>query len=484
MTPRSARTLVFFTSAATLVLEIIAGRLMAPYLGVTLETFTGIIGVVLAGIAAGAWVGGTVADRRDPKPLLGPLLVASGTLTLLSPTIVHALGPSMRGAGPMEIVLLTASAFLAPAVVLSAVPPMVVKIRLANLADTGTIVGSLSAIGTAGALFGTFVTGFVLIATVPSTAAILGVGGALIAAGLALAIGHVARDRLGIALLPALMAFGLLVVVDGPCDTETTYFCAFVTVDADRPTGRVLWLDTVRHSYVDLEDPGHLQFRYSLVMADVLASMPDGPVDALFIGGGGFTVPRYLSSIRPGSTNTVLEIDATLVDIAEERLGLTQRPDIDILIGDARVLLGEQPDGRFELVVGDAFGGLSVPWHLTTHEFVEDIRDKLAPGGVYTLNLIDYPPLGFARAEVATIADVFTHTLVIAPPPYLAADAGGNFVIAASDQPFDLAAIRAAIADRGGTELVIVDDELDAFADGARVLTDSFAPVDQLISRP
>lgn len=482
MSAAAARALVFFTSACVLVLEILAGRLMAPYVGVTLETFTGIIGTVLAGIAAGAWLGGTVADRRPPLPLLGPFLLAGGTLSLLSPTIVHALGPSMRAAGPAEIVILTAAAFLAPAIVLSAVPPMVVKIRLRSLDETGTVVGSLSAIGTAGAIFGTFITGFVLVATLPTDAAILAIGGALAATGAALAIRRVARERLGVSLIPVALAVTLLFTVNGPCDTETTYFCAYVTVDADRPSGRVLWLDTVRHSYVDLEDPSYLGFRYSEVMADVISAIPDGPLDALFIGGGGFTVPRYLSAVRPGSAHTVLEIDAALVDLAEQDLGLADRPDITVEIGDARILLADQPAGSFDLVVGDAFGGLSVPWHLTTREFVQSIRSRLGPDGVYTLNLIDYPPLGFARSEVATIADVFAHVLVIAPVTYLDAEMGGNFVIAASDAPFDTAAIRGAIDARGGAEIVTADTA--SFADGARILTDDFAPVDQLITQP
>lgn len=482
MSPAAARVLVFFASACVLVLEILAGRLMAPYLGVTLETFTGIIGTVLAGIAAGAWLGGTIADRRPPRPLLGPFLVAGGALSLLAPTIVHGIGPSLRAAGPVEIVILTAAGFLAPAIVLSAIPPMIVKIRLTSLDETGTVVGSLSAIGTAGAIFGTFVTGFVLVATIPTDAAILVIGGALAAVGAGLSVRHVARDRLGISLVPVVVAAALLLAVDGPCDAETTYFCAYVTIDANRPTGRVLWLDTVQHSYVDLEDPTHLEFRYAQTMADVIAAMPSGPLDALFVGGGGFTVPRYLPEVRPGSASTVLEIDSALIDLVERDLGLTDRPDIAIEVGDARIRLSDLPERAFDLVVGDAFGGLSVPWHLTTLEFAEAIRDRLRPGGVYTLNLIDYPPLGFARAEVATIARVFDHVLVIAPSRYLSGDAGGNFVVAASDRPFDVAAIERAIAARGGTEIVNADPS--AFAGDATILTDDFAPVDQLISRP
>ena len=134
-----ARLLVFTTSAAILVLEILAGRLLAPYLGVTIETFTGIIGTVLAGIAVGAWLGGRAADRFEPTRLLGPLLVAGGGLAMIAPSVVVAVGGTVTSVGPTEIVAMAGLAFLAPAAALSAVSPIVVKIRLNSLDRTGTV---------------------------------------------------------------------------------------------------------------------------------------------------------------------------------------------------------------------------------------------------------------------------------------------------------------------------------------------------------
>lgn len=476
-----ARALVFSTSAAVLVLEILAGRLLAPYVGVSIETFTGIIGVVLAGISLGAWLGGRAADRLGPRGMLGPLLVAGGILALLAPTVVHWIGPSMQAAGPGEIVLLALLAFFLPAAVLSAVTPIVVKLRLASLDETGTVVGTLSAVGTAGAIFGTFLTGFVLIATLPSDGIVLVVGAALVLTGIGIWVAP-RRSLLAGVVLPAAVAGSILLVwVDGPCDEETTYACAYVTEDPGRPGGRVLWLDDLRHSYVDLDDPGHLEFRYTKVMADVFSTLEPGPLDVLSIGGGGFTLPRYLPAVRPGSRSVVLEIDGSLVDIAEEHLGLTDRDDLRVEIGDARVSLRDEPRGAYDVVVGDAFGSRSVPWHLTTREFLEDVEERLHPEGVYLLNLIDQPPHDFARAEAATLLEVFDHVAMIVPPSYVGLRAGGNIVFAASNGPVDLAGIRREIASRGGAEVVVAD--LAGFVDGARSLTDAFAPVDQLIGR-
>jgi spermidine synthase len=483
MSPLFARILVFVAAASVLVLEILAGRLLAPFVGITLETFTGIIGTVLAGIAIGAWLGGLAADRYPPRPLLAPLFVIGGVLAVAAAPLVSAVGPSMRAAGPAEIVILAAIAFFLPAAVLSAITPIVAKIELESLDETGTVVGGLSAVGTAGAIFGTFFTGFVLIATIPTRPILIGLGLVLIAVGGGLWVQARRASLLSAVVIPLALALGLNVVVSEPCDQETTYYCASVETDANRPTGRVLVLDTLRHSYVDLEDPTYLGFRYSKLFAEVLATQPEGPLDVLSIGGGGFTLPRYLNHLRPGTSNTVLELDPTLVDIAQDDLGLDPT-GMAIEIGDARLLLAEQPAAAFDVVIGDAFGGLSVPWHLTTTEFVEEIAARLRPDGAYLLNMIDYPPLGFARAEAATLAAVFPHVAVIAPAAYVEGARGGNFVMVGSPAPIAADVIAASVAGFEREPIVITGAELDAFIAGARVLRDDFAPVDQLISRP
>ena len=490
-----AGTLMFFTSGAVLVLEILAGRLLAPYVGVRLETYTAVIGIVLAGIAVGTWLGGRLADRVDPRKTLGPLLVTGGGLAMLAPAAVHAAGHPSVGTADDIIGLATVGFFL-PAAVLSAASPTIVKLQLRDLGVTGQVVGRLSAVGTAGAIVGTFVAGFVLVAAAPTSTVIIAVGAALGVAGFGL-WGALARPRPRAAVL-ALSALALVgagtvgAAADGPCDAETRYHCARIIPDDARPGGRSLWLDITRHSYVDLNDPRHLELRYSKVFADVItAARPvppaggggDRPLDALHIGGGGFTMPRDLSAVYPGSRHQVYEIDPDLVDLARERLGLVTGPDLAVEVGDARLLMRRLPADSQDLVVGDAFGDLSVPWHLTTREFLVDVRRLLRSDGVYVLNLIDYPPLRFARGEAATLGDVFDHVAVLAPPGLLAGDRGGNFVLAASDRPFDPARLEALIRTRGGEERAVVDGDAAGFIGDGRVLTDDYAPVDQWLAR-
>jgi MFS family permease len=481
-----AGVVVFFTSGSVLVLEILAGRLLAPYVGVRLETYTSVIGIVLAGIALGTWLGGRLADRVDPRKTVGPLMVAGGGLAMLSPAVVHATGHPGFGS-PGDIVGLATIGFFAPAAVLSAVSPTIVKLQLRDLDVTGQIVGRLSAIGTAGAIVGTFVAGFVLVAAAATSTVIIVVGGTLVLTGLGFWVG-VARPRPPTALLclslAAVLGAGTLGAVSrGPCDAETRYHCARIIPDPARRGGRSLWLDITRHSYVDLNDPKHLELRYAKVFADVIAAAGSRPADALHIGGGGFTLPRYLTAVYPGSRQLVFELDPDLVDLARRRLGLVTGPQLRVEVGDARLLTRRLPSDSQDLVVGDAFGDLSVPWHLTTREFLTDLRRVLRPDGVYVLNLIDYTPLRFARAETATLAAVFPHVAVLAPSSLVASRQGGNFVLAASGRPFDAARLNTLIQSRGGAEDVVVDRDAAAFAAKGRVLTDDYAPVDQWLAR-
>ena len=485
MPKAAAGALVFAASAAVLVLEILAGRLLAPYVGVTLETATGVIGVVLAAISTGAWLGGLAADRVDPRRLIGPLLAGGGAAALLVVPTVRLLGPTADGSGG-SIVVLATGAFFLPAALLSAVPPAVVKLQLHDLSTTGTTVGNLSALSTAGAIVGTFVTGFLLVATSPVRFIVTGVGVVMIAAGAVLTIVLARRPPASTgatALVVAVLGAALVAVVPERCPDSSVYYCARVERDPARSTGRILRLDILRHSYVDLADPTHLEFSYARSIAAVIEGMPPGPLTALHVGGGGFTMPRWLAATRPGSSSVVLELDPALVRLARRELGLRTGPDLRVVEGDARLGIRAQPASTFDLVVGDAFGSEAVPWHLATREMVADVRRVLRPGGVYVLNIIDRPPQGFLKAEAATLAVVFPHVALIATEDEVAGEEGGNHVLVASDAPVDEVALEGRLRSREDPQIVVAGPALDRFRGGADVLTDDFAPVDQLLGR-
>ncbi|WP_241038230.1 fused MFS/spermidine synthase [Blastococcus litoris] len=482
-----AAAVTFLCSGAVLVMEIVGLRLIAPYVGVTLQTSTAVIGYALAAIAVGAWGGGIVADRTDPRRLLAPLMVAGGALVIAVLPLVRFTGSLLSGPDAGAVLLLAAVAVVVPAALLSAVPPMVVKLQLANLDETGAVVGRLSGIGTLGGIAATFVTGFVLIAILPSSVILVGTGAVTVLAGVAVAVflRRTAAGRVPAALLVlALAGAGLAAIAPSPCETETGYHCARVEADPGRDSGRVLYLDTARHSYVDLADPTYLEFQYVRAIASVtdVLGAEAAPLSALHVGGGGLTLPRYLADVRPGTESLVLEVDPGVVAIDREQLELETSDLLRVQVTDGRVGLAGERAGSRDLVVGDAFGGLSVPWQLTTREAVALVDRALTDDGVYAINLIDHPPLAFVRAELATLRAVFPHVALLAGPATLSGDEGGNVVAVASRSPIPAAAIAQRLAERDLDWQVAEGEDLDDLVGDAAVLTDDFAPVDQLLT--
>ena len=272
----------------------------------------------------------------------------------------------------------------------------------------------------------------------------------------------------------------------GGCDAETTYHCAVVVADPQRPSGRTLELDGLRHSYVDLADPRHLEFPYiRAIVASIDTTFPgDQPLRAYHLGGGGLTVPRYLAETRPGTTSVVSEIDPGVLRVDEELLGFRPDDRVEVRVEDGRLGLRRLTDDSRDLIVGDAFGGVSVPWHLTTREAIGDVDRVLTPDGIYVLNLLDSGPLAFARAEVATLREQFDHVAVTAENGTLddPGNEGGNLVVVASDEPIDVAALRTRLGTQVPGWEVIDGADLATWVGDAPILTDDYAPVDQLLT--
>jgi spermidine synthase len=478
MTPRLASVIVFGASAAVLVVELAAIRLLAPYVGQSLETFTAIVTVVLAGISSGTWIGGRIADRSPDLPrLIGSELLLGGVLTLAIVPLIALIGPGIVGVGNTGLVAVSTLALFAPSAFLSAVSPAVVRLALSDLAETGATVGRYSAIGTAGAITGSLATGFVLVPILGTTSIIVGTGMLAFVAGGAL------RIRTLTALLIAINALvlgGALAVWAGDqCDHETRYYCVRVQEDPSRPAGVRLILDDLSHSYVDLDDPTHLEFVYTRILAAVIESTTEGPIDVTFLGGGAYTLPGWVDAERPGSTSTVLEVDPDLPAIIETEMPPPPGVPTALVIGDGRASMRNLETASADVVVGDAFGGRAVPWHLTTAEFTSEIDRVLRTDGVYAANLIDGPELRFVRAMALTLRGTWDHVAVIGAAERFMT--GGNLVVAASHRRFDRDAIRAAANSFEVDVEILLDDDLDRFVAGARRLTDDRAPVDQLL---
>ncbi len=412
---------VFLSAAAALMLEIIAGRLVAPYVGMSLYSWTAVIGVVLAGMSLGHLLGGLLAghgvDAVRGRLRLAAALAAAAVTSLAVLLLLRILAQAVlgRGLSPLaEIAALAFGPFFLPSLCAGIVSPLATKLAVdAAPGRAGPVIGRMFALGALGSIAGTLLTGFVLIGWLGSTSSVLVVAGLYAAMALALALAA-GRIRAAAAVAVAMTVTGAAMVWGGaawrpltsPCTVESAFYC--LRVDDMAPlTGRtsaVLVIDHLAHGINDREQPGLLYSPY-LALADELVRRRFGgrALRAFFIGGGAYTLPRAWQ--RPGARLLVSEIDPEVTRTAMDRLWLRPQPSLEIVHRDARVTLAHLPaDPRFDVIFGDAFQDVTVPAHLMTREFHHAVAGHLAADGLYLINLIDaFPRPGLLPSLVRTL---------------------------------------------------------------------------------
>ncbi|MFJ9717623.1 spermidine synthase [Streptomyces sp. NPDC101213] len=210
--------------------------------------------------------------------------------------------------------------------------------------------------------------------------------------------------------------------------------------DVDRERAWLLTVDGAPQSYVDLDEPTHLEFEYTRRLGHVLDTVAEAgrPLDVLHLGGGALTLPRYLAATRPGSRQDVVEADRGLLDLVAEQLPVPAGTGIILHAADARDWLETAPAASADILVADVFGGSRVPAHLTTLSYAREAGRVLRTDGVYLANLADAAPFAFLRSQLATFAVVFEHLAVIAEPAVLRGRRFGNAVLVAARHPLDV----------------------------------------------
>ncbi len=494
--------LAFISSACTLVIELIAGRIMAPYIGVSLYTWTSVIGVVLAGMSGGNFLGGFVADRFASRRTLGLIFIASSVATLGILVVTHAVVAASFGLSFLpRIVLYVAAIFFLPAFVLGMVSPLVVKLALANLEHSGHIVGTIYAASTVGSIFGTFITGFYLISSLGTRTIVWLVAGILLVTGLLVGASDRPRKKAVILAAVAALAIATFGVIGmawmsgqyrAPCDIESNYYCIKVleTSVGGHPA-RMLMLDRLIHSFVVPDDPRALDYGYERAYSNLTQAHAADleRIDTLFIGGGGYSFPRYIEAVYPRSTVDVIEIDPAVIAVAHDRLGLRATSRIRSFNADARVFLTEWVDPKqYDFVYGDAFNDLSIPYHLTTVEFNRIVARRLKPDGVYLTNIIDKFEGGeFLKAEANALRAVFPYVYIFGRGAAFQPFDRNTYVVMASRQPLQRERLDAITSqdDPSLRTTPLPEAQLNMYVRSGRALTltDDFVPVDQLLAR-
>jgi predicted membrane-bound spermidine synthase len=521
-TPRPilrASLVAFISSFCLLVIEIVAGRVLAPYVGVSLYTWTSIIGVVLAGISGGAYAGGWLADRRPHDSTLGWLLLASGATSLL---IVPAANLFAGDSGLLtnlgiaptllqRVVVLSILLFFVPSFFLGMISPVTVKLAVRDLDTAGRVVGKIYAFSTLGSIAGTFTTGFYLIARFGTRATLVGVGVVLVAC--ALLFGGLfgpRANRIARAAAVLLLALGAayagfwpgtmlppeqdLLMESAPAtgiihSEESQYYTIQVERTVRDDTGGVvhaLHLDHLVHSYSDPDDPQYLEYGYLRIFNDAASwALQERDLPRfLFIGGGGYTLPRLLAQtdVDIDQTNVdidVVEIDPAVTRVARRFFNLPRQSSIRTVNDDARWFATSMSDGEgeaYDVIFIDAFNDLSVPYHLTTREYVLMLQRMLRPGGALVVNLVDDFERGrFLRSYIRTLQTVFGDANVdlMMEAEEDMESSRSTYVVVASTSRFAF------------TEgYVLPDADLRRYIarPGTIVLTDDYAPVDNMLA--
>lgn len=228
-----------------------------------------------------------------------------------------------------------------------------------------------------------------------------------------------------------------------PVTRTTGHGTAKLMPDVDRERAWLLTVDGAPQSYVDLDDPAHLEFEYARRLGHVLDVVAEAgrALDVVHLGGGALTLPRYVAATRPGSRQDVVEADTGLLELVVEHLPLPAGSGIALHAADARAWLEAAPDDHADVLIADVFGGSRVPAHLTTLAYAREARRVLRPDGVYLANLADQAPFAFLRSQLATFAELFAELVLIAEPGVLRGRRFGNAVLVASQRPLDIAAL-------------------------------------------
>jgi MFS family permease len=491
---------LFFTSAAALVVEIVAGRMLAPHVGMSLYTWTAVIAVVLAGLSVGHWIGGRLAAPDVPQARalngIALALALSGLTALVASPLLQWLGARLGDSStpPLLLILLLAGGvFLLPSLFVGIVSPVLTKLALDDAPDQqGPILGRMFALGAAGSILGTLSAGYVFISWIGSSGTMLAVAALYLL--LALAFWRAARRVMVAGLLSGLVLLGVWGLARSPsfaapCQVESDYYCIRVvdfTPQSGRPSAAMV-LDHLAHSLNDRDDPTFLHSPYLHFVAERTERWLRGrPPRAFFVGGGAFTLPRAWAAKFPDAALTVAEIDPRVTKAATDFMWLdADAPALQVLHQDARRGLVTLPaEVRFDLVLGDAFHDYAIPAHLVTREFHQLVLRRLAPGGAYAINVIDQSeePL-FTFALARTMLQDFPHVEIWLDDESRRRGGRVTFVVLGLTEPSPGAMVQVAHPmPRRWLRWPDADLKAQIAAFDPPVLTDDYAPVDRLMA--
>ncbi len=497
---------VFISGAVVIALELLGSRLLAPVFGNSIFVWGSLIGVVLAALSTGYYLGGKLADLRPDLHFLSIIILAAGLLVVGLPALAPSVFDSIVKLGISERYspLLATTALLGlPSLLLGMVSPFAIRLRAKKVAKLGKASGNLYALSTLGSIVGTFFTVFVLIPAFGVNKIILGAGVTLLVVAflglgvrmkvfvllVLMALPFAAPYMVNRRLTAALYTYGL---GDSVYETDTLYHHLLVADGYDpahQSTVRYLILDDNFHSAMDLVNPDRTVFQYVDYFHLGLLLNPNA-TRVLFIGGGGFTGPKAFLKAYPSMTVDVAEIDPEVIRVAQTYFAVNaSNPRLHIYDQDGRIFL-QHTNQQYDLIMLDAYSRTYVPFHLMTAEFFQLLANHLTRQGSVVSNLIASTAGSGAEllnAEVKTMGVVFpnVYTFPVRGATYTISQ---NIEILATLDRTHLGQSDFATFAAGSTTVKIatlreyVMNYFPVENERAPILTDDFAPVETLLN--
>ncbi len=406
--PPSLALLVFLAGIGSMATEICASRLLAPYYGSSTVVWANIIGLILASLSLGYWLGGRLVDRRPSSGLLAGVVLAAATWVAGIP---FAAGPfldlSVKGIDTLSTGAVVGSfaaslaLFAPPVVLLGMVTPFAVRLAATGVDDAGRVAGRVFALSTAGSLIGTFVPALLTIPLFGTQRTLLAAAAVIAASCLPLLAG---RRLLAAAALTAALAALLLIppgaVKDRPGllhEEESRY--QFIQVVRSGESRRL---------YLNEGYAVHSEWRPGTPLTggewDMFLAAPPllgrEPRRAATLGNAAGTTARSFGLYYPGASIDGVELDPAVTAVGRRWFGLDDNPRLTVHTADARPFL-RQTEARYDLIMIDAYRQPYVPFYLATREFFRLCRGRLAPGGIVALNVSTVPGDDRLAAAVA-----------------------------------------------------------------------------------
>ena len=476
---------VFLSGALTMMLELIAARILSPYVGSSNLIWTTIIGIMLISMSIGYWFGGKIADKNkenDIKILSNFLLIsaiATSFIPILEVEFVNVLSKLSSNLIMVAIISATIT-FGIPSFLLATVSPIAVKIRNHSMDSVGATSGKISSLSTIGSIFGTFFAGFILIPN-------LGVRNIILGASILLWLLSIylfnKKDKKYYALIILELVMIIVVNLFGSYlfklehpeiikDVDSEYSRIWVTeITVGENNYKTLQVDTGIESYIN-QETGEMGARY-LYYYDLFEYYNKDAKDALMIGGAAYTYPMHYLKKYEDKTIDVVEIDDTMTQIAEEEFGLDKNnPNLGIITQDGRSYLNYN-EKKYDAIFIDAFKGTNAPFELTTYEAMQKAYKSLNENGTVITNIIssiEGNGTDFIKYEYSTYKAVFDDVKVFKVNTNQANDEEQNLILVGIKGNGNIN-----INQEEYSELL--NNEIKDFTSDKPIVTDDYAPI-------